>query len=214
LGESAHERLIDKSIAGFLTELKSDSPAPGGGSAASLVGAIGAALGIMVGNLTVSSDKYATVHEECKKISQELEACLAELEQYVDEDTEAFTKVMDAYKMPKATDEEKMARSIAVQESLKRASMLPLAVANTCLEVLALAGKMLVIGNANAASDAAVAGRMAQAAMWSAIYNVRINLGSIKDAAFVADLTAKVESIALRSEVLMNQLVKTADEKI
>jgi formiminotetrahydrofolate cyclodeaminase len=206
--------LIDKSITGFLTELKSDSPAPGGGSAAALVGAIGAALGIMVGNLTVSSAKYEAVHAECRTISLDLEERLARLEKYIDEDTEAFIKVMKAYKLPKGTDEEKMMRSKAIQESLKIASMLPFAVAKTCLEVLELAGKMLFVGNANAASDAAVAGRMAQAAMWSAIYNVRINLGSIKDADFVAGMTAKVESIVTRSEVLMVQLSKTADEKI
>jgi formiminotetrahydrofolate cyclodeaminase len=206
--------LIDNSITGFLAELKSDSPAPGGGSAAALVGAIAAALGIMVGNLTVSSAKYETVHEECRTLSQDLEKHLSGLEKYIDEDTEAFTQVMKAYKLPKNTDEEKLVRSKAIQESLKAASTLPFAVAKTCLDVLELSGKILCIGNANAASDAAVAGRMAQAAMWSAIYNVRINLGSIKDTDFVADMKASVEGIVVRSEELMVQLVKTADEKI
>jgi formiminotetrahydrofolate cyclodeaminase len=208
------EMLIDKSINRFLTELKSDSPAPGGGSAAALAGAIGAALGIMVGNLTVNSAKYEAVHEECKAISLDLEKCLTRLEKYIDEDTEAFNKVMDAYKLSKKTEEEKIVRTNAIQESLKIASMLPFTVAQTCLEVVELAGKILCIGNANAASDAAVAGRMAHAAMWSAIYNVRINLGAIKDIDFVADMTSKVESIVTRSEALMVQLVKTADAKI
>jgi formiminotetrahydrofolate cyclodeaminase len=212
--EGVNNMLVDKSIIGFLTELKSDSPAPGGGSAAALVGAIGAALGIMVGNLTVNSAKYETVHAECRMISLDLGEHLARLERYIDEDTEAFNKVMKAYKLPKETDEEKTVRSKIIQESLKVASMLPFAVAKTCLDVVELTEKILSIGNINAASDAAVAGRMAQAAMWSAIYNVRINLGSIKDVNFVADMKTKVESIIMRSEVLMDQLVKTANEKI
>lgn len=206
--------LVDKSITEFLAELKSDSPAPGGGSAAALVGGIGAALGVMVGNLTVNSVKYEAVHETCRQLSLDLEQQLAGLEKYIDEDTDAFTKVMKAYKMPKNTDEEKQARGKAVQEALKAASNLPLQVAKACLEVLALSGEMLSIGNANAASDAAVAGRMAHAAMWSAIYNVKINLGSIKDVDFVADMTGKVEGIVARSEALMVQMVKTAEEKI
>jgi formiminotetrahydrofolate cyclodeaminase len=206
--------LIDKSISEFLAELKSDSPAPGGGSAAALVGAIGAALGIMVGNLTISSAKYEAVHEESRKLALDFEVCLAALEKYIDEDTEAFTKVMKAYKLPKSTEEEKMVRLGTIQEALKAASSLPFEVAKICLKVLELSGKILSIGNANAASDAAVAGRMAQAAMWSAIYNVRINLGSIKDADFIAVMTGKAEEIIVRSEELMAQLVKAADEKI
>lgn len=206
--------LINNSITEFLTELKSDSPAPGGGSAAALVGAIGAALGIMVGNLTVSSAKYEAVHEESRKLALDLEDCLAALEKYIDEDTEVFTKVMKAYKLPKSTDEEKRIRSQVIQEELKAASNLPFEVAKACLKVLELSKKMLTIGNANAASDAAVAGRMAQAAMWSAIYNVRINLSSIKDNDFVNDMTGKVDGLVMRSEVLMTQLVKVADDKI
>lgn len=206
--------LIDKSITGFLAELKSDSPAPGGGSAAALVGAIGAALGIMVGNLTIGSAKYETVHEQCKGVSLDFEERLASLEKYIDEDAEAFKQVMKAYKLPKNTDEEKQVRIKAIQEFLKAASTLPFTVARTCLDVLELSVKILSIGNVNAASDAAVAGRMAEAAMWSAIYNVRINLGSIKDADFVADMKSRVDDIVARSEVLMDQLVKTANEKI
>ncbi|SFL57214.1 cyclodeaminase/cyclohydrolase family protein [Pelosinus propionicus] len=206
--------LIDKSITDFLAELKSDSPAPGGGSAAALAGAIGAALGIMVGNLTVGSKKYEVVHEQCKRLSLDFEERLTALEKYIDEDTKAFNQVMKAYKLSKNTEEEKQMRTKVIQESLKAASALPFTVAETCLDVLELAGKILSIGNINAASDAAVAGRMAEAAMWSAIYNVRINLGSIKDDDFVAEMASRVETMVARSEVLMDQLVKTANEKI
>jgi formiminotetrahydrofolate cyclodeaminase len=207
-------KLMDKTIQGFLAELKSDSPAPGGGSAAALAGAIGGALGIMVGNLTIGSGKYAEVHEQAKQLVNELEEKLARLEGYVDEDTQAFTQVMQAYKLPKNTDKEKTLRSQTIQQAMKSAAQLPMQVATICMEVLELSGKMLEIGNVNAASDAAVAGRMAHAAMWSAIYNVKINLGSIKDQEFVATMTKQVASVVDRSEKLLLQLVQKAEEKI
>lgn len=206
--------LVDKTVHAFLQEVQSDSPAPGGGSVAALVGALGAALAVMVGNLTVGSAKYEEVHGEAKGLMEQLTERLGNLEQDVDADTQAFNGVMAAYKLPKATDEEKTARSQAIQEALKGASRLPLAVAIDCKEVLVLSGKMLAIGNPNAASDAAVAGRMAHAAMWSAIYNVRINLGSIKDTAFVADVTQQVSTIIEEAEAALQQLVQAADAKI
>lgn len=206
--------LIDKKINEFLDELKSDSPAPGGGSAAALVGAIGAALGVMVGNLTVNSDKYADAHIEARQLMQKFEERLSSLKGYIDEDTKAFNQVMAAYKLPKGNVEEKQWRSQAIQQALQYASKLPMNVANVCLEVLELSVRMLAIGNQNAASDAAVAGRMAHAAMWSAIYNVRINLASIKDAAFVADMSEKITSIVEQSEVLLDKFVSSSNEKI
>lgn len=206
--------LMEKKLNDFLAELKSDSPAPGGGSAAALAGAIGAALGIMVGNLTVSTEKYAAVHGEAKELVEKLEEKLASLERYVDEDTEAFTQVMRAYKLPKATDEEKALRSQTIQQAMQSAARLPMKVAVVCMEVLEMSGSMLEIGNANAASDAAVAGRMAHAAMWSAIYNVKINLGSIKDQTVVAELTTQVNTLVERSEKLFQELVQKANEKI
>lgn len=206
--------LMEKKLNDFLAELKSDSPAPGGGSAAALAGAIGAALGIMVGNLTVSTEKYAAVHGEAKALVEKLEDKLASLERYVDEDTEAFTQVMRAYKLPKATDEEKLLRSQTIQQAMQAAAKLPMQVAVVCMEVLEMSGSMLEIGNANAASDAAVAGRMAHAAMWSAIYNVKINLGSIKDQTVVAELTTQVNTVVERSEQLFQELVQKANEKI
>lgn len=206
--------LMEKKLNDFLAELKSDSPAPGGGSAAALAGAIGAALGIMVGNLTVSTEKYAAVHGEAQELVTKLEEKLASLERYVDEDTEAFTQVMRAYKLPKATDEEKTLRSQTIQQAMQGAAKLPMQVAVVCMEVLEMSGSMLEIGNANAASDAAVAGRMAHAAMWSAIYNVKINLGSIKDQTVVAELTTQVNTVVERSEKLFQELVQKANEKI
>lgn len=206
--------LMDKKVNNFLAELKSDSPAPGGGSAAALAGAIGAALGIMVGNLTITSAKYTEVHEQASQLVKELEEKLTSLEGYVDEDTQAFTQVMLAYKLPKSTDEEKTLRSQTIQQAMQAASQLPMKVATICMEVLEMSSKMLDIGNVNAASDAAVAGRMAHAAMWSAIYNVKINLGSIKDQDFVNDMSKQVNCVVDHSEELFITLVQKANEKI
>lgn len=206
--------LMDKKVNGFLVELKSDSPAPGGGSAAALAGAIGAALGVMVGNLTITSAKYTEVHEQASQLVKELESKLVSLEKYVDEDTQAFTQVMLAYKLPKGTDEEKALRSQTIQQAMKGAAELPMKVATICMEVLEMSSTILEIGNVNAASDAAVAGRMAHAAMWSAIYNVKINLGSIKDQEFVDDMTKEVTKVVNHSEELFRALVEKANEKI
>jgi len=206
--------LIDKKISEFLNELKSDSPAPGGGSAAALAGAIGAALGVMVGNLTLNSANDATIHVEISQLMERLEEKLAKLKDYIDEDAQSFIEVVAAYKLPKSTESEKLLRSQAIQQGLQEASRLPINVAHICVEVLELSCKMLDIGSANAASDAAVAGRLAHAAMWSAVYNVKINLASITDQSFVVQMSKQVALVVLRSEELFTQLVSKADEKI
>ena len=206
--------LIDMTIKEFLAELKSDAPAPGGGSAAALVGSVGAALALMVGNLTVNNEKYQGVQAEVKMLQPQLNEQLRSLEDYVDEDTEVFNRVMAAYRLPKAAEEEKTVRSQAIQKALKEAAMLPMSVAHCCQEVLCLSQRMLEIGNINAASDAAVAGRMAYTAMWAAIYNVRINLGSIKDAEFVASLKQQIAVVVAKADAALEGLLAEADRKI
>jgi len=206
--------LVDMTIKDFLAELKSDSPAPGGGSAAALTGAVGAALAVMVGNLTIGNAKYQDAQDEVKTIQPLLSDQLAKLEQYIDEDTEVFRQVMATYRLPKGTEEEKLARSQAIQQALKQAAVLPMTVASLCQEVLELSKRMLEIGNSNAASDAAVAGRMAHTAMWAAIYNVRINLDSIKDQDFVAEMKQQIKNVADKAEVTLADLLAEADRKI
>lgn len=206
--------LIEMTVKDFLTELKSASPAPGGGSAAALAGAVAAALAVMVGNLTVGNARYHEVQDEVKALLPQLEERLARLQRYVDEDTAAFNQVMAAYRRPKATEEEQAVRRQAVQQALEQAAGLPMTVAECCREVLELAGRMLAIGNANAASDAAVAGRMAHAAMWAAIYNVRINLGSINDQEFAARMKERIDTVVGQAEASLAALVAAADGRI
>ncbi|MCM0758752.1 MULTISPECIES: cyclodeaminase/cyclohydrolase family protein [Sporomusa] len=206
--------LIQMKITDFLEELGSNSPAPGGGSISALAGALGGALTAMVCRLTVDNSKYAEVQSEIQAILAEADRLSAKLTNCVDADTEAFNQVMAAYKLPKATDAEKTARSEAIQKAMQHAADLPLGVAECCLRVLAMSGRVLKIGNANAASDAAVAGLMAHAGLHGALYNVKINLGSIKDEKFVANTQTKVSAIIEEDKVLHQELLATASQVI
>ncbi|MDR1948152.1 MAG: cyclodeaminase/cyclohydrolase family protein [Spirochaetaceae bacterium] len=205
--------LIDLSLRDFLAETKSNSPAPGGGSVAALAGALGAALSIMVANLTIGSEKYAAAREDIKKLRDEGEALLSRLEKGVDRDTDAFNRVMAAYKMPKAGAEEKEARTRAIQAALKNAADTPAEAAEDCLKVIALALKVLRLGNSNAASDAVSAGHLAWAGMRSALYNVSINLGSVKDGEFVKTGREKCGILIAEGGRFLAELQKAADEK-
>ena len=205
--------LITKSVQDFITELAADSAAPGGGSAAALAGCLGAALTKMVCNLSLDEAKFGAVLPEIQAIQTQAADLLAKLTRAVDEDAAAFNEVMAAYKLPKATEEEKTARLAAIQQSMKKAALLPLGVAGDCLEVLKLAGRILPIGNVNAASDAAVSGLMAYAALQGAIYNVKINLGFIKDVDFCSDTRKQITALSDEAKK-ENATLNAAVEKI
>ncbi|WP_371371701.1 cyclodeaminase/cyclohydrolase family protein [Sporomusa aerivorans] len=206
--------LIQMKVTELLAELGSNSPAPGGGSIAALAGALGGALTAMVCRLTVDNTKYTEVQSEVAGILAEADILSGDLAACVDADTEAFNNVMAAYKLPKMTDQEKAARSAAIQQAITHATELPLGVASSCLRVLALAVRILAIGNSNAASDAAVSGLMAHAGLHGALYNVKINLGSIKDQSVHADIQAKMARIIKEDECLHNELVAVAGKVI
>lgn len=183
--------LIEKTVKDFLAELASDSPAPGGGSVAALAGALGASLCSMVMRLT-RGEKYAGVSEEAAQIMKEALQLQDSLIKNIDADTLAFNEIMACFKLSKDTEELKKIRSAAIQETTKRATVIPLSVAEQCLQVINLTRKALAIGNTNAHSDAKVGIVCAYAAFYSALYNVEINLGSIKDEVFVTDIKTKV----------------------
>ncbi len=206
--------LVQMKISDFLEELGSNSPAPGGGSISALAGALAGALTAMVCRLTIGNSKYEEVKSEIEGILEEADSLRNILACCVDADTEAFNKVMAAYKLPKATDEEKAVRTNAIQRSMQHAANLPLDVAECCLKVLAMAGRVLTIGNANAASDAAVAGLMAHAGLHGALYNVKINLGSIKDQTFVAATKVKIQTIVDQDNKLHAELLAVAGRVI
>jgi formiminotetrahydrofolate cyclodeaminase len=167
-------------LSGFLGELASDSPTPGGGSVAALCGALGASLNSMVANLTIGKKKYADVEEDMKKTLAATETLRLELAQMIEEDAAAFDKVMVALKMPKETDEQKASRTAALQRALVDAATVPLAVMEMCVGVIRLAGPVAAHGNVNAVSDAGVAALVGRAGVHAAGLNVLINLGGIR----------------------------------
>ena len=205
--------LVDKSVRDFVTELASDSAAPGGGSAAALAGSLGAALTTMVCNLSLDEEKFQAVLPEIQAIRLQASALQEKLTNAVDEDAQAFNAVMEAYKLPKSNDDEKKIRLATIQQSMKQAALMPLKVAGDSLEALKLAARILPLGNQNAASDAAVSGLMAYAAIQGALFNVKINLGFIKDADFCA--TTRDRIIAISAEAKQeNAALDAAAQKI
>lgn len=174
----------DQPIQQFLDDLASKAPTPGGGSAAAIMGAMGAALGSMVGNFTVGKKGYEDVDAEMRKILERCETLREKLTGMVKADIDVFNQVMDAYGMPKDTDVQKADRSKAIQVALKDATDIPLTCAQVAAEVLRLCKPLAEKGNKNVISDAGVAVLAAEAALRSAALNVYINIGGIKDEEF------------------------------
>lgn len=182
-------------VEGFINETASSSPAPGGGSIAALNAASSAALIAMVAQLTLGKEKYAASQEEMQEVAQKAGALKDQFLAFIDEDSNAFNKIMAAFKLPKDTDEAKKARSAAIQEATKGAALVPFKVGKTANELFALAEAVILRGNPNAVTDGAVAAMNARAAVRGAFLNVKINLGSIKDAQFVEDLKKQMAAI-------------------
>lgn len=182
-------------VEGFIDETASSSPAPGGGSIAALNAASSAALITMVANLTLGKEKYAAVEGDMKEVAAKAGALKDDFLALIDEDSNAFNKIMAAFKLPKDTDEAKKARSAAIQEATKGAALVPFKVGQKANELFALAEEVITKGNQNAITDGAVAAMNARAAVRGAFLNVKINLGSIKDGLFVEDLQKKMAEI-------------------
>jgi formiminotetrahydrofolate cyclodeaminase len=194
-GQGENSMAIETTFKQFLDELASDSPAPGGGSAGAAVGAMGAALVSMVCRLTIGKEKFAAVAAELQEALVQADALRAELNQLVIEDSAAFNQVMAAFRLPKETTEEKVARGDAIQSATQQATLAPLATARACAQVIELSRLAAEKGNPNALSDAGAAAACAQAGLKAASLNVLINLPSIKDEAFVAARQAELEQI-------------------
>ncbi|WP_457797972.1 methenyltetrahydrofolate cyclohydrolase [Methylocystis sp. S23] len=188
-----------ETIGKFLDELASSAPTPGGGGAAALSGAMGAALVSMVCNLTIGKKNYEAVSEDLKKTLARAEELRAELTRGIDEDVVAFNTLMGAYGLPKATDEEKAARTAAIQEALKTATLAPLATCKVCYEVIALSREAADKGNLGVISDAGVAVLAANAGLRSCALNVFINAKSIKDRDFAETQLAEVNALLAKA---------------
>lgn len=200
------EKLTDKSITSFLTELASSAPAPGGGSVAALSGALGAALISMVSNLTIGKEKYAAVQDEISELLDKSERLRLSLAGLLEQDVEAYTRLSQIMKMPRETEEQKNVRAIAMHQALKDAADVPMRIAEKCAEVMDLCRPAEEKGNINAVSDVGVGILMAEAGLRSAALNVLINLGMIKDETYVSESREKLDILlsgkpALRDEI-------------
>lgn len=179
----AADGLTTLTVDQFLDRLASGDPTPGGGSASALAGALGAALVSMVCNLTVGREKYAAHDAEVREILAASGQLVETLRQGIDQDSAAYDQVMAAFKLPRATDDEKAARQTAIQSATHAASLVPLALAEASAQVIAQAERAVGKTNVNAASDLAVAALLGVAALDGAAANVEINLSSLKDEA-------------------------------
>lgn len=193
-------RLVDLKLRQFVNELSMDSPTPGGGSAAALVAALAAALASMVANLTVGKKGYEGVIEEMKQVAVQAQKLKDELLAAVDEDTQAFNRVMDALRLPKSTEEQAREKDAALEKASKEATLVPFSVMEKCLLLLDAAQAVTKKGNRNSLSDAAASVALAEAAAEAAYYNVRINLPNIQDHSFREDILSRAER--LREKVI------------
>jgi methenyltetrahydrofolate cyclohydrolase len=185
--------LSSLSVTDLLNEIASDSPAPGGGSVSALAASLGAALTSMVCRLTIGKKKYIDVQSEIEKVLKRSEDLRVQFISLIDEDTEAFNKVMAAYGLPKETEEQKAKRTAEIQNALKTATLVPLKLMELCREAMELVKTVIEKGNQNSVSDASVAGLMFQAGCDGAALNVKINLGSVSDTDFVEQTKTKLE---------------------
>ena len=188
-------KLQDLSIKQFLEQTSSNEPVPGGGSVSALNGAIASSLAQMLASLTIGRKNYVEVEDLMKEHSAKFEAYRTHFLNDIDRDSDAYNLVMNAYKLPKETDEEKAVRSEKIQEATKVASLVPMEIAERALEMLDLIAETTRKGNKNAITDGCVAMMTCRTAVLGALLNVRINLGGLKDADFVKELADKCDRI-------------------
>jgi len=197
--KESKKSLLNLNLREFANELSMDSPTPGGGSTAALCGALSASLSSMVSNLTVGKKGYERVEKEMKRIASHSQLLKDEFLRAVDLDADAFNKVMDAYRLPKTSEDQIKERDRVVEEALKEATLVPLEVLRKSLELFKLAKMVALRGNRNSLSDACVAGLVAQAAAEGAYYNVRINLPSLRDLQFKSKIREEANSLKRKS---------------
>jgi methenyltetrahydrofolate cyclohydrolase len=193
------EQTIDR----FLTTLASDSPTPGGGAVAALAGATGAALIEMVCNLTIDKKNYEDAWDRMRELRGQAERARSELVVLADRDATAFDGVMEAFRMPKDTEEQRAVRAAAIQDGYLAAAQIPLEIARASASLMPLALETVEAGNVNAASDGVSAAQMLFAGTACAIYNVQINAAALKDEAAAAALRDEVAALQGKVEGLL-----------
>jgi formiminotetrahydrofolate cyclodeaminase len=210
--------LMDMSIRDFNQILGSKAAAPGGGSTAALAGVLGAALTMMVVNLSIGKKAYEALDENIKsKIASDhamITSLNAELSDLVDEDTKAFTLFMEAMQLPKETEQEKLIRAGQMQKASLYALDVPLRVAEKCLQILKHQSDIALYGNKNAVSDVGVGAELAAAGIKGAALNVKINLPSIEEQAVKIDAVHKIDRILTEGETLRSAIMTIVERRI
>ena len=189
-----------KTLQKYLEELSSNSPTPGGGNVAALCGVLSSSLGVMVCNLTIGKKKYLDVENEMKELKEKLNAYSEKFILLGKNDNEAFERVMDAFKLPKDTDEQKKLRSEAIEKSTIEAATVPSEVIKSCREVIPILEIISKKGNQNSLSDAGVAIAVISAASQGAFLNVLINYSSLTDKQKAAELLSNAEMLSSEIE--------------
>ncbi len=202
----------DLSVREFLATLASDTPTPGGGTGAAMVGAMGAALVRMLAVLTIGKPKYAQHDALMKAIADGANDAMNRLIALADEDARSYDAVSAAYKMPKDTPEQQAAKKVAIQAALKGAIEAPLRVMEQCLETISLAKSAVPNGNRNAVSDGAAGAEFAKSAMAVAAYNVRINLVAIDDEKYAKDLRTRLDEMLYMGGAVANEIDSKVQE--
>lgn len=212
--DHSQKKLVDLTCTGFCDETASESPAPGGGSVSAYMGALAASLGTMVANLTGGKAAYDDEWEKYSDVAVKGQMLKTELLHLVDEDTNAFNKIMNAFGLPKKTDEEKAARSAAIQEATKFATEVPFQTMQKSFEAFEVCRAMVEWGNPASVTDGGVGALAARSAVMGAHLNVKINASSLKDEAFKNDILAKAAALEARAIKEEAEIIKIVNEKI
>ena len=214
LRDNTKKKLVDLTCTGFANETASESPAPGGGSISAYMGALGVSLATMVANLSSHKPGWDERWEEFSLWAEKGQVLKDELLHLVDEDTNAFNKIMDAFGLPKSNDAEKAARTAAIQAATKYATEVPFKVMNKAFETMEIIKAMAETGNPNSVTDAGVGALCARSAVMGAFLNVKINASGLKDTAFVENIIAKAQAIEEKAMALETEILGLVNAKI
>ena len=214
MADISEHKLIDMNLKAFMDETASDSPAPGGGSVSAYMGALGVALGTMVANLSSHKRGWDDRWKEFSDWAEKGKAIQNNLLQMVDEDTRAFNRILEAFSLPKKSEEEKKLRDIAIQEATKNATLVPLKVMETAYPGFEMISEMVSKGNPNSISDAGVGALALRTCIKGAFLNVKINASGLNDKGFVINVIARGEVLESKAEAAEKGILKKINEKI
>ena len=208
------EKFLDRTVAQFLDELASKAPVPGGGSVSALSGALAAGLVTMVCDLTIGKKRYAGVEDEIRRIRGKAEALRRRLQELLQGDVEAYGRLAAAYKLPRETDEEQADRYAVLQEATMEATRVPLEIAEAAAAAVELAAPAAEKGSKLAVSDAGIAALLGEAAVYSALMNVKINLPTLDDELFTDEVRRRMHEATAGLAERRAAILEVVEERI